>query len=64
MSAIGVGQREDAVGGVEGDGCGFFLGYAEFFAQAADGDDEFLQGLHRALGDWRRLGSRRPAGSG
>ena len=34
--------------GVEVDGGGFLFGDAEFFAQSADGDDEVLQGLHRA----------------
>src|ERR1019366_9170588 len=42
---------EHARAGVDADGRGLFFGNAEFFAQGADGGDEFLQGLH--LGDGR-----------
>ena len=51
---------------MEVDGRGFFFGDAEFFAQGADGDDEFLQGLHRADGDWvgGEVGGLRVAGEG
>ena len=60
---IGIGQGEMRFG-VELDGGGFLLGDAEFFAQCADGGDEFLQDVCMAATAASSQGNRRLAESG